>query len=252
MIKEDLKDGVYTITLDRPKSKNAISTGVMVALYEALQHAQINSHIIVLRGSGGTFSSGGDIAEFREGTDRRTQMSKGAGLLNKVIVSLRKTNAIIIAVLEGVAAGAGLSLSLACDLSIATRNTIMNMAYSKIGLTPDGGGSILLPRIIGAKKFSEFYLLNGNISADKAQELGMVNFVCEEDELEIRLGEIIKGLKALPTETIGYFKDLTNNALFFGLEEHLEKERAYVSMLAGTDQFRKRLDQFFVKGIKQK
>jgi 2-(1,2-epoxy-1,2-dihydrophenyl)acetyl-CoA isomerase len=250
MIREELKDGVYTITLNRPESKNAISTEVMVALYNALQRSEATgSHIIVLRGSGGMFSSGGDLAEFREGVDKGTAMFEGVGLLNKIVVSMRKTKAIIIAVLEGAVAGAGLSLSLACDLSIASKNTIMNMAYSKIGLTPDGGGSLTLPRLVGARKSSEFYLLSDNISADEAMRLGIVNFVCDDGELDKRLEMVVKNLKSLPTRTIEYFKDLINSALFVGLEEHLDKERFYVSKLAQSSEFRDRLDQFFGKRI---
>ena len=119
------------------------------------------------------------------------------------------------------------------------------MGYRKIGLTPDGGGSILLSRLVGAKRFNEFYLLSRNINMAEAKELGLVNVVVEEDELEGKLIDLIKEIKMLPMETIKYFKDLVNASLFSGLDNHLDKERFYVSELAGKPLFKERLTEFF-------
>jgi 2-(1,2-epoxy-1,2-dihydrophenyl)acetyl-CoA isomerase len=123
----------------------------------------------------------------------------------------------------------------------------MNLGYRRIGLTPDGGGSILIARLVGAKRFNELYLFSRNISMDKAQELGLVNFVVEEDQLETSLQKMIDELKALPMETIKYFKELVNNSLYSGLEAHLDKEREFVTELAGKKEFNERLEAFFKK-----
>ena len=129
-----------------------------------------------------------------------------ANALHNGIMLIRKTDAIVIAVVEGLAAGAGVGLALACDLSVAERRAIMNVGYRRIGLTPEGGGSFFLPRIVGGKKFSEFYLFSRNIDMEEARELGLVNFVWDEGELEENLHKMIQELILLPMETIPRFK----------------------------------------------
>ncbi len=248
IVLESYKDGVYTITLNRPEKKNAMDFDLLKGLQDAMQRADAEkSSFIIIRGAGKAFCSGGDLNAFKGAEDAEALIDAEAAMLNESIKLIRNTGAIVIAVVEGVAVGAGFGLSLVCDLSIATKNTIMNMAYRRIGLVPDGGGSISLPRLVGAKRFNEMYLFSHNIDMVKAQELGLVNFVCEEAELEEKLAQIIKDLKALPMETIKYFKDLTNNALFFGLENHLDKERFYVSQLAGKPLFKERIENFLKK-----
>ena len=239
------KDGVYTITLNRPEKKNAMDYDLLKGLYDALRKADAEKPpFIVIRGSGKAFCSGGDLGAFKGAEDAAALIDSEAAVLNESIKLIRYTSAIVIAVVEGVAVGAGVGLSLACDLSIATRKTIMNMGYRRIGLTPDGGGSIFLSRLVGAKRFSELYLLSRNIDMTKAMELGLVNFVCDEEVLEETLARTILDLKTLPMETIKYFKDLVNASLFFGLDNHLDKERFYVAEFAGKPLFKQRIETF--------
>ena len=245
VVLESFKDDIYTITLNRPEKKNAMDYDLLKGLNDALIKADAERpSFIIIRGSGKAFCSGGDIVAFKEAEDAEALIDAEAAVLNESIKLIRNTGAIVIAVIEGVAVGAGIGLALACDLSIATRNTIMNMGYRRIGLTPDGGGSIFLSRLVGVKRFDELYLFSRNIDMIKAQELGLINLVCEESELEDRLGQMIKELKALPMETIKYFKDLVNSSLFFGLGNHLDKERFYVSELAAKPLFKQRIEAF--------
>ena len=147
-------------------------------LSEALERAEAEgAGVIVIRGAGRTFCAGGDILEFRQSAQIDVQIDCMADYLHRSIRKIREINAIVIAVVEGLAFGAGLSLSLACDLTVAETKATMNMAYRRIGLTPDGGGSFFLSRLVGAKKFNELYLLSRNIDMREAQELGLVNFV---------------------------------------------------------------------------
>jgi 2-(1,2-epoxy-1,2-dihydrophenyl)acetyl-CoA isomerase len=247
-VREEFKDGVCTIWLNRPEKKNAMDSELLPALHRALLHAQEKkSAVVIIRGEGKAFCAGGDIVEFRQSTDTGSRIDSMADSLHKSIMLIRNMEAIVVAVIEGVAVGAGLGLSLACDLSVAGKKAIMNMGYRKIGLTPDGGGSILLPRIVGAKRFNEMYLFSGNVTMDEAKDLGLVNFVWEEAEIDGNLEKMIRDLKALPLETIGPFKDLVNRSLFSGLDVHLDKERFYVAELGGKVQFKERLDAFFSK-----
>ncbi len=248
IIAETLNNDVYAITLNRPEKKNAMNFNLLSALSESLKKAELqNPSFIVIRGSGKAFCSGGDIADFKDAKNKKTFIDAEAALFNESIKMIRKSSAIVIAVLEGVVIGAGAGLAAACDLAIAARKTIMNLGYRRIGLTPDGGGSIIISRMVGAKRFNELYLLSRNISMDKAQELGLVNFVVEEDDVEASLQKLIDELKALPMETIRYFKELVNLSLYPGLDAHLDKERQFVSELADKKEFQERVETFFKK-----
>ncbi len=241
-------DGIFTITLNRPEKKNAMDQELLDGLYAALTDAQKRgAGIVVIRGAGKAFCSGGDILAFRSADDAESLIDSEAEVLHRSIKLIRNIGAIVVAVIEGVAVGAGVGLSLACDLTIASASAVMNMGYRRIGLTPDGGGSILLPRIVGAKRFSEYYLLSGNITMAEAKDLGLVNIVCSNEEMEGRLGELLKSLKALPMETVAPFKELVNRALYGGLEGHLDREKHYVARFAAKPLFKQRLDEFFSK-----
>jgi 2-(1,2-epoxy-1,2-dihydrophenyl)acetyl-CoA isomerase len=240
---ESFADGVFTIMLNRPEKKNAMSLELLKRLYEALERAESQgADVIVIRGAGKTFCAGGDILEFRQSAKVDVQIDCMADYLHRSIRKIREVNAIVIAVVEGLAFGAGLSLSLACDLTVAETKALMNMAYRRIGFSPDGGGSFFLSRLVGAKKFNELYFLSRNIEMQEARELGLVNFVFGEEELEAKLGELTCDLKALPKESISRFKELVNLSLFSGLSTHLDKERLYVTELGTRPEFKQRLD----------
>ena len=240
---ETFAEGIFTITLNRPEKKNAMSLELMKRLLQALDRAEAEAaSIIIIRGAGNTFCAGGDILEFRQSAQIDVQMDGMADQLHRGIRKIREVNAIVIAVVEGLAFGAGLSLCLACDLTVAETKAVMNMAYRRIGLSPDGGGSFFLSRLVGAKKFNELYFLSRNIDMQEARELGLVNFVFGAKELEAKLGELIRDLKALPKEPIGRVKELVNLSLFSGLSTHLDKERLYVAELGASPQFNQRLD----------
>jgi 2-(1,2-epoxy-1,2-dihydrophenyl)acetyl-CoA isomerase len=247
-VKESFENGVFTITLNKPEKKNAMDLELMEGISEALKRAEAQKpSFIVIRGSGKAFCAGGDIVAFKNAEDTEALIDKEAMVLHEAIKSIRNSAAIVIAVLEGVAVGAGVGLALACDLTIATKGTIMNMGYRRIGLTPDGGGSLFLSRLVGAKRFNAFYLFSRNITMAEAKDLGLVNFVVEDEEIEGELAKILKELSALPMEPVKYFKDLVNRSLFSGLEAHLEKERFYVTELGGKPLFKQRIEEFFKK-----
>jgi len=248
VVNEAFADGVYTITLNRPEKKNPMNLELLQALFAALEGAEKQAaSIVVIRGAGKAFCAGGDIVEFKNAPNTEQMIDADADWLHKCIRKIRSIPAVVVAVVEGMAFGAGLSLSLACDLTLAEKTTIMNMAYRRIGLTPDGGGSIFLPRLVGMKRFNEFYLLSRNIGMEEAERIGMVNFVVPEEEIEGRLASLLKDLRALPQETTAHFKELVNRALFFGLDTHLDKERLYVTEFAKGEEFTKRLAAFVTK-----
>ncbi|MDR2018448.1 MAG: enoyl-CoA hydratase/isomerase family protein [Syntrophobacterales bacterium] len=242
---EELRNGVYTITFNRPEKRNALTLEVLVSFSQALRNAQEKgAAVVVIRGAGRTFSAGGDIAQVKQSPGRIDSM---ADALHRAIMLIRKMDAIVIAVVEGLAAGAGVGLALACDLSVAEKKAIMNVGYRRLGLTPEGGNSFFLPRMVGAKKFNELYLFSRNINMDEALDLGLVNYVWDETELEANLDAMVKELMALPLETIPRFKNLVNHSVYGGLELHLDRERFSVSQLGGSDQFKERLNEIAMR-----
>lgn len=248
VVQETFENKVFTITLNRPDKKNSMSLELLQDLHAALARAEEKDPaVVVIRGAGATFCSGGDVIEFRDSPEPDVQIDAMADVLHKSIVKIRRMNAIVLAVVEGLAFGAGLSLSLACDLTVAEANATMNMAYRRIGLTPDGGGSIFLPILIGMKRFNEFYLLCSNIDAQKAQEIGVVNFVFSRQELEEKLKALIEQLIVLPCETIGSMKGLVNATLFPMLETQLDRERRLVAEFSKKKEFQDRLAVLFKK-----
>jgi len=241
VVKEEFRDGVYTIVFNRPEKRNALTFEVLVAFNRALKNAEEReAGIVVIRGAGKTFSAGGDIAQVKQSPAHIDSM---ADALHRSIMMIRKMDAIVIAVVEGLAAGAGVGLALACDLSVAEKGAIMNVGYRRLGLTPEGGNTYFLPRLAGTKKFNEFYLFSRNIDMDEARDLGLVNFVWDEHELEGSLEGMIAELMSLPMETVPRFKNLVNQSVYPGLELHLDRERFSVSQLGGKKQFRERLDE---------
>lgn len=248
VVQEAFENNVFTITLNRPDKKNSMSLELLQGLHNALIRAEEkNPAIVIVRGAGATFCSGGDVIEFRDSPEPEVQVDEMADVLHKSIVKIRRMKTIVLAVVEGLAYGAGLSLSLACDLTIAEKGAIMNMAYRRIGLTPDGGGSIFLPILVGMKRFNEFYLFSSNIDAQKALEIGMINFVFSSEELEEKLKEVVDQLIVLPLETIGSMKNLVNATLFPMLETQLDRERRLVAEFSKKKEFQERLAILFKK-----
>jgi 2-(1,2-epoxy-1,2-dihydrophenyl)acetyl-CoA isomerase len=248
VVEESFRDGVFTLTLNRPEKKNAMSLELLKAVHASLLSARDkDAGVVVIRGAGRTFSSGGDVIEFMESAEPAARVDSMADFLNRSIVQIRRMPAVVVAVVEGLAVGAGLSLSLACDLTIAGKKALMNMGYRRIGLTPDGGGSLFLPRLAGMKRFNELFFLSRNVTMDEAREIGLVNVVVEEEELEEKLAALVDGLKAQPPETTARAKELVNLALWQGLESHLDKERFFVSDFAQKPRFQNRLKELFKK-----
>lgn len=246
VVMETSGGGVYSITLNRPDKKNAMDSALLEALYAAVKrgHEQ-SSKIITIRGAGKAFCAGGDLLEFYESSRPGPLIDDMADCLHRSIMLIRQTQAIVIAVVEGVAVGAGLGLSLACDLTLAAENAMMNLGYRRIGLTPDGGGSFFLSRLIGAKRFNELYLFSRNVDMAEALSLGLVNFLCKEEEIDRKLDDVCKTLLSLPLETVSRFKNLVNHSLFNGLSDHLDLEREFVKELAEQPVFKERLTTFF-------
>lgn len=243
-VKERVRDDVLEIILSRPERKNALGSELLRSLEISVKKAKEERFpIVVLRGSQSFFSSGGDLKEFYEAKDPASRIDSLALMLNRIVREIRQMPSIWIGVLEGGCVGAGIGLYLACDLSIATSNSYFNLGYRRIGLVPDGGVSLFLPKIVGLKVMNELYLLSKNITAHEAKDLGIVNLVVDERELESKLDEMISELKKYPFESVGAYKELINACLFPEIQSQLEKERQKVSHLAKSEGFKEGIER---------
>jgi 2-(1,2-epoxy-1,2-dihydrophenyl)acetyl-CoA isomerase len=177
---------VVSITLNRPDAANGINDTLAVELADAARRCEADDSIkaVILTAQGRLFCAGGDVnAMAAYGDQVSAKLKTLADTLHQALLSFDHMAAVLITAVNGAAAGAGFSLAIAGDLCIASREASFCMAYSKIGLTPDGGASYKLPRLVGLRKAQELMLTNKTLSAEQAQHWGLINNVVEADQL---------------------------------------------------------------------
>src|SRR5215510_2627064 len=229
-INSELRDTVCVLTLNRPDRLNALTVRVaedfQVAVTEALK---AGARAIVLTGAGRAFSAGGDLREMQElaGRDGRAEafFDEPLRILNEAILLIRQTPLPFIAAVNGVASGGGCNLALACDLVIAAESARFNQAFIKIGLTPDCGGTFILPRLVGWKRATELLFTGDLVSAQAAAEMGMINSVTPDEELMSRAMAMAEKLAQAPTAAIAEIKKLLDASAANDLRSHLDLER---------------------------
>jgi 2-(1,2-epoxy-1,2-dihydrophenyl)acetyl-CoA isomerase len=223
------QDGVLTITMNRPEVLNATNAAMLRELHTAFGAAEADVMVrcIVLTGSGRGFCSGADLAELKD------QYAAGAvpqlgqyvrELYSPFVLAIRRIEKPVIAAVNGVAAGAGASFALACDLRVASDRASFVEAFVRIGLIPDSGGTFILPLLVGLAKASELAFTGTRVDAEEALRLGLVNRVVPADELLPATQAWARELAQLPTRGIGMTKRGFNRALMPNLEELLEHE----------------------------
>jgi 2-(1,2-epoxy-1,2-dihydrophenyl)acetyl-CoA isomerase len=231
--------GVLTITLNRPDKLNAM-TGVMsdelVDVFASARDDEVRA--LVVTGAGRGFCAGQDLTEFEEAyrsgerPDIREHLTRSYHRLIPLVVETPKP---VIAAVNGVAAGAGVSLAAACDIRIAGEDARFTQAFVKIGLVPDSGGTWLLPRIVGFARALELSITGEVIDAAAALEIGLVNRVVAGDVLEEEVSELAARLSAMPTAAIAETKALLRGALGLGLEAALAAEADAQARMGQTD-----------------
>lgn len=215
----DLSGGVLTLTMNRPERRNALSAEMLAAMLAELQAAQTNPDVgaILLTGAGGAFCAGGDVKGFAAGGGANRGM--GAEDAAMRLRASMETSRILhdipkptIAALPGAAAGAGLSLALACDFRIAAAGAKMTTAFARVGLSGDYGGSWYMTRLVGPAKAKELYLLSDVIKAEEAQALGLVTRVVAAEALMEEATALARRLAAGPRVALGFMKRNINMA----------------------------------------
>jgi 2-(1,2-epoxy-1,2-dihydrophenyl)acetyl-CoA isomerase len=235
------RDGsVARLTLNRPDKLNAL-TGVMSdELVDALRQVEEDPELraVLLTGAGRGFCAGQDLTEFddayRKG-ERPDIEDHLAHTYHRLIPAMTGLPKPIVCAVNGVAAGAGVSMALACDIRIAGASARFTQAFVKIGLVPDSGGTYLLPRAVGYAKALELSLTGDMLDAGTAHEIGLVNQVVPDDALADEAGELATRLAAMPTAALGETKRLLQASLAPALEEALRREAEAQARMGQTE-----------------
>ena len=248
MIKYTIEGQVGKIVLNRPEKFNAFNREMSLALQEALKECanDVKVRAIYFTAAGKAFSAGQDLSE---------AMTPGAPTIEKIvaehynpiILGIRNMEKPVICAVNGVAAGAGANIALACDVIIAAKSAAFIQAFSKIGLIPDSGGTFFLPRLVGLQKATALMMLGDKVSADEALQMGMIYKVSEDSNLEKEAWQIAITLSEMPTRSLGLTKKLLNKSLFNSLEEQLKEEGKIQTMAAASDDFKEGVKAFLEK-----
>jgi len=233
----DVKDGVAHITLNRPEEVNAINLELSRDLMHAILHCDEDPSIraVVLSGSGRLFCAGGDLRAFMaQGKDLSYHIREVTTYLHAALSRLTRMDPPVVAAVHGFAAGAGMSLALACDIVIAAESAQFNVAYTRVGLTPDGSMSYFLPRFIGLKRAIELTLTNRILSAQEALEWGLLTRVVPDGELLPQAMALASQLATGAPKALGAAKRLLHSGCSETLETQMENESQTIAHIART------------------
>ena len=229
-IQLEMRGTVCLLTLNRPDRLNALNVQVANDFKAAVSESgDRGARVIVLTGAGRAFSAGGDVRAM-QGIAMRDSRAEAffdepLRLLNEAILLIRETPVPFIAAVNGVASGGGCNLALACDLVIAAESARFNQAFIKIGLTPDCGGTFILPRLVGWRRATELLFSGDLISARAAAEWGMINSVVPDEELMSKAFAMAEKLAQAPTAAIAEIKMLLDASAANDLRSQLDLER---------------------------
>ncbi len=233
----EVKDHVAHITLNRPEALNAInlewSRDLMHAILQCDEDPMIKA--VVIRGAGNHFCAGGDLKTFlTQGKDLPLHIKEVTTYLHAAISRMVRMDAPVIAAVHGYAVGAGMSLCLACDIVLAAWSARFSVAYTRVGLTPDGSMSYFLPRTVGLKRAIELTLTNRMLTAEEAYAMGIVTRVVPGEELFSQAHTLALQLASGPLKSFGVAKRLMRTGWNETLETQMENESQAISAITRT------------------
>ncbi len=241
--------GIGTIIMNRPKVFNSFNAEMRQAMLGALEDCANDPAIrcVVITGEGKAFCAGQDLAEIADvakAPSFEEILDNGFNLISAKIRALEKP---VIAAVNGVAAGAGANVALACDIVVATESASFIQAFTKIGLIPDSGGSWTLPRLVGMARASALMLLGEKVSAKEAEEMGMI-YRCYDDELYAGNVQILaKTLADMPTRALALTKQALNQAYANDFTAQMAKETQLQGQAAATEDYTEGVKSFIEK-----
>ena len=242
----EVEGPVCRVVMNRPKSLNALNLELMDTMAVVMHSIKNDDSIrcVVLSGAGDHFMAGGDIKHFgarlEAVPDRSAFRHEIEAMINgfhETVIHMRAMPKPIIASVRGAVAGAGISIMLACDLVLATKNSFYTLAYCHLGTTPDGGSTFSLPRVTGMKRAMEIALLGDRFDAATAESWGLVNRLVSDSELDLETQALAARLAAGPTYAYARTKALMNESLSNTLNQQLDVETSAFADCAVTDDF---------------
>jgi 2-(1,2-epoxy-1,2-dihydrophenyl)acetyl-CoA isomerase len=243
------ENNVRVITLNRPDVFNSFNRQMSLELQQQLDHAAADEGIrcIVLTGAGKAFCAGQDLKEITT-----PELNPGFRAIleehyNPIIQRIRTIEKPILAAVNGVAAGAGANIALACDIVLAVESAAFIQAFSKIGLVPDSGGTFFLPRLIGFQRAMALCMLGDKVSATDAQQMGMIYKVFPADVFSPEVTKMAETLAQMPTKALGLTKRLMNKSLTHDLNEQLQMEGVLQIEAAQTNDYAEGVTAFVEK-----
>jgi 2-(1,2-epoxy-1,2-dihydrophenyl)acetyl-CoA isomerase len=244
----EINDGIARITLNRPEVYNSFNRSMALQLQEALADVATNALVraVVLTGSGKAFSAGQDLGEAvaPDGPGLERILKEHYNPIIRFIVALEKP---VIALVNGVAAGAGANIALACDIVIAHEQASFIQAFSKIGLIPDSGGTYFLPRLIGSQKALALMMTGGKVSAREAEALNMIYKAVEAETYETFTADFVSKLALMPTRALALTKKAVQESWNNTLSEQLNLELALQVEAGNTEDFKEGVQAFLDK-----
>ena len=244
----EVKEGVATITLNRPEKLNAFNREMALAFQEKLDACKEDKDVrcVVITGAGKAFSAGQDLQEVAdpEGPGMRRILNEQ---FNPIIIRIRELKKPVVAAVNGIAAGAGANIPLCCDIIVAARSASFIQAFSKLGLIPDSGGSFFLPRLIGWQKASALMMLGERISADEAERMGMLYKTFDDEQFPEEVRKIAHKLAGMATVGLAYTKKALQWSSTHTVYEQLQNEDKLQQWAAQTKDFKEGVQAFLEK-----
>lgn len=242
------ENGVGTLQFNRPDKFNSFNQELAFAVQKALDACQADDEIrvIVLTGSGKAFCAGQDLVEATDPNGPPLKNIVGEHY-NPIIRKIREIEKPIIAAVNGVAAGAGANIALACDIVVAKKSASFIQAFSAIGLIPDSGGTFFLPRLVGAQKALALMLTGDKVMADEAEAMNMIYKAVDDEEFESFISEMTLKMAKMPTVGYGLTKRAVNESFNNNLSEQLNLEEELQAIAGSTHDFKEGTQAFVEK-----
>lgn len=241
-------NGVCELKLNRPNVFNSFNKAMAIALQDALDDCEKDAEVraIIITGEGKAFCAGQDLAEATDpnGPELKSIVKDH---YNPIIERIRNIEKPVIAAVNGVAAGAGANIALACDITFARKSASFIQAFSKIGLIPDSGGTFFLPRIIGAQKALALMMTGDKVSAEEAEAMNMIYKAVEDEQLESEVSAFAEKLAQMPTRGLGLTKKAVNQSFTNNLTEQLAVEEVLQTEAGSTYDFNEGVAAFLEK-----
>ena len=247
-LKYENNKGIATVTLNRPEVYNALNDGITFELQDVLKQVGKDDtvRVVVLTGEGKAFCSGQDL-KASSTQEKRSFIDSLHKRYNPIIRAMRNLPKPIICRLNGVAAGAGCSIALACDIIVAAEEAMLTEVFVNIGLVLDSGSSYFLPRLVGSAKAFELSTMGSRIKGKEAYEIGLVNKVVPADQLDEAVKAYTDYYSQAPTKAIGLMKKMLNKSGNSTLDEMLEYEAFCQEIAGGSEDYKEGVTAFLEK-----